>query len=269
MTFPNLPEDISPNIDLNPEDVALLILISIAFEELALAHVINSEAEKLQAALGTLVNPAGTTVFPGPLATDLQDLLDTNRSVEKMLRAVIKKEMLLQFKLEDIIDFLPTVTTTQRACDCALTPNVNVTRTGTAQIFPPAFPPQATPVLGTSTLHIVIALNCCTGANAFSWSYVRSTAGATAYTQEFTATTFNIECVFNDAGDVVGMTVTGEGTADGVGTGSFTGDATYVLLLDEVANTATLSLFNKATGALVFQTGPQALGVDIAIVPCT
>jgi hypothetical protein len=267
MTFPNLPEDISPNIDLNPEDVALLILISIAFEELALAHVINAEAEKIQAALGTLVDPAGTTVFPGPLATDLQDLLDTNRSVERTLRTVIKKEMLLQFKLEDILDFIPTVTTTQRACDCALTPNVNVTRTGVAQIFPPAFPAAATPVVAASTLHIVIALNCCTGENAFSWSYFR-TPGAAAFSQEFTATTFNIECVLNDAGDVVGMVVTGEGTANG-SNGGFTGDATYVLLLDEVANTATLSLFNKATGALVFQTGPQALGVDISIVPCT
>ncbi|MBA2873218.1 hypothetical protein HNQ85_003562 [Anoxybacillus calidus] len=112
MSFPNFPNDISPNIDLDAEAVALLLLATIAFEELSLAHVINSEAEKLQAALGTLVNPAGTTVFPGPLASNLDDLLDTNRSVERTLRTVIKKEMLLEFKLEDLIDFLPTVTTT-------------------------------------------------------------------------------------------------------------------------------------------------------------
>jgi hypothetical protein len=266
MTFPTLPEDISPNIDLNPEDVALLILISIAFEELALAHVINSEAEKLQAALGTLVNPAGTTVFPGPLATDLQDLLDTNRSVEKMLRAVIKKEMLLQFKLEDIIDFLPTVTTTGAiACGCSVTPVVNVTRTGIAAITTPAFPPAAAPTTGASTLHIVIDIcSDCTPDNAFNWSYVRTPG---SFSQDFIATSFNVECLLNDAGVVVGMTVTGEGIATG-SNGGFTGDATYVLLLDEVANTATLSLFNKATGALVFQQGPQVLGVDIEIAAC-
>lgn len=109
MSFPNLPEKVSPIIDLDPEDVALLILASIAFEELALAHIMNAEAEKLQAALGTL------HANSGPLAQTLDDLLNTNGSVERMLRTVIKKEMLLQFKLEDIIDFLPTVTTTTQA----------------------------------------------------------------------------------------------------------------------------------------------------------
>jgi len=115
VSFPNLPENIGPTVDLDPEDVVLLILVSITFEELALAHIMNSEAEKLQAALGTLVDADGNKVFDHPLAQNLADLLNTNRSVERMLRTVIKKEMLLQFKLEDVIDFLPTVTTTTEA----------------------------------------------------------------------------------------------------------------------------------------------------------
>jgi len=113
MSFPNLPKNISPSVNLDTEDVALLILSSIAFEELALAHIMNSEAEKLQAALGTLVDADGNKVFDHPLAQNLADLLTTNRSIERMLRSAIKKEMLLQFKLEDAVDLLPTVTTTE------------------------------------------------------------------------------------------------------------------------------------------------------------
>src|SRR6478752_3828380 len=107
MSFPNLPDNIGPiNVDLDSEDVAILLLASIAFEELGLAHILNSEAEKLQAALGTLVDADGKTVFKQPLAKKLGDLLTVNHSVEKMLQTVIKKEMLLQFKFENVLEFL-------------------------------------------------------------------------------------------------------------------------------------------------------------------
>jgi hypothetical protein len=249
MTFPNLPEDISPNIDLNPEDVALLILISIAFEELALAHVINSEAEKLQAALGTLVNPAGTTVFPGPLATDLQDLLDTNRSVERTLRTVIKKEMLLQFKLEDILDFLPTVTTTTittttgapGACDCSVGIIDFGATTGltTAIIATP-------PILVTSDSTLEIFADLCSDCdptdNAFEYEFIRPAQtepeNLPLVRQTFVAETFNISC---DPTNTV-MTVTGEGTASGQGPGHVSGPFDYTLVLDETTNTLTLTL---------------------------
>jgi hypothetical protein len=77
---------------------ANLLLTSIAFEELGLAHIINAEGEKIQAALGTLNGP--------PLAGSITDLLNIDASVSRTLRNVIKKEMLLQFKLEDVIDLL-------------------------------------------------------------------------------------------------------------------------------------------------------------------
>ncbi|WP_280771727.1 hypothetical protein [Salipaludibacillus daqingensis] len=92
MGMPELP-DYSPFIDLEREDVINLILVSIALEEMALAHIINTEAEKLS----WVIKNEDTTI---------EDLLDTNRSVERMLRNVIKKEMLLQFKLEDTLDFI-------------------------------------------------------------------------------------------------------------------------------------------------------------------
>ena len=104
MSFPNLPDDIITNIDLDAEQVALLLLASIAFEELGLAHLINAEAEELEATLGTLVNADDT-----PFASNLDDLLAANRSVERILRTIIKKEMILEFKFENVLDLLATI----------------------------------------------------------------------------------------------------------------------------------------------------------------
>jgi len=96
MSFPTIPE-ISPTISLDRSQVINLLLASVALEELSLAHVINAEAEKLQAVLGTLPGLAIT-------ATSIAELLTVNREVRRTLQTVIKKEMLLEFKLEDILD---------------------------------------------------------------------------------------------------------------------------------------------------------------------
>ena len=66
--------------------------MSIAFEELGLAHLINAEAEKLQGAIGTLVDKNGVPVNPLIRARSLAELLAANREAEKMLRSIIKKE---------------------------------------------------------------------------------------------------------------------------------------------------------------------------------
>ncbi|MFJ8247739.1 hypothetical protein ACIQ4Z_19790 [Peribacillus asahii] len=108
MTFPNIP-DINPIDGLDAQQVALLLLASIAFEELGLAHLINSEAEKLQGAIGTLVDDNDNLVNPDIKAESLQELLKVNKSVEKTLQSIIKKEMLLQFKFENVLDFLNQV----------------------------------------------------------------------------------------------------------------------------------------------------------------
>lgn len=101
MSFPNIP-DVTPEITISKTDVINLLLGSIAFEELGLAHIINAEAEKIQYVLGTL--PGSTPATPATI----DDLLIIDKSAEQTLKAVIKKEMLLQFKLEDIINFIPT-----------------------------------------------------------------------------------------------------------------------------------------------------------------
>lgn len=92
MSMPNIP-DIKPDIRLKRYDVINLLLASIALEEIGLAHLINAEGEKLQKAIEH--------------AKCMNDLLETNKSVEKMLKTIIKKEMLLQFKLEEVLE-IPT-----------------------------------------------------------------------------------------------------------------------------------------------------------------
>lgn len=96
MSFPTIPH-ISPSINLNRAQVVDLLLASIAFEELGLAHIINAEGEKLQAALGTLPNLSVT-------AGSLAELVSLNREIRRTLQTVIKSQMLLQFKLEDVLD---------------------------------------------------------------------------------------------------------------------------------------------------------------------
>ena len=99
MSFPNVP-DVTANITISLEEVTNLLLSSIAFEELGLAHIINAEAEKIQYILGTL--PGQTP----PAQATLDDLIKVDKAVEHVLRDTIKKEMLLQFKLEDTVDII-------------------------------------------------------------------------------------------------------------------------------------------------------------------
>jgi len=121
MSYPNIP-NITPSIELTKEDAVHLLLASIALEELGLAHIINAEAEKIQYVLGTL---EGQTP---PQPPTIGDLLKINRSVQHILRSVIQKQMLLQFKLEDTIDILSqststttTTTTTSTSTTCTTT----------------------------------------------------------------------------------------------------------------------------------------------------
>lgn len=96
MSFPNIP-DVCPDIKLDIKDVISLLLASIAFEEIGLAHIINAEAEKIQSVLGTLCGqtPANPTV---------DELITIDNSVGRTLRNVIKKEILLDFKFENILE---------------------------------------------------------------------------------------------------------------------------------------------------------------------
>lgn len=89
MSMPNIP-DIKPDIILNRKDVINLLLTSIALEEIGFSHIINAEAEKLQ------------HVLKDKYLT-IEDALSVNESVEHMLRGIVANQILLQFKMSDVI----------------------------------------------------------------------------------------------------------------------------------------------------------------------
>lgn len=90
MSMPNIP-DITPLITLTRNEVINMLLSSIALEEIGLSHIMNAEGEKIQRMLK----------FDN---ITMVELLQVNRSVERMLRTILKNQMMLQFKLEDVID---------------------------------------------------------------------------------------------------------------------------------------------------------------------
>jgi hypothetical protein len=93
MGMPNIP-DIKPKIEVTFKETVVLLLSSIALEELSLAHIMNAEAEKIQ------------EVVKLPSCNKLGDLLVIDKSVDKILKDVIKKEMLLEFKFENILELM-------------------------------------------------------------------------------------------------------------------------------------------------------------------
>ncbi|AEJ44700.1 hypothetical protein TC41_2807 [Alicyclobacillus acidocaldarius subsp. acidocaldarius Tc-4-1] len=93
MSMPNIP-DIRPDIELTREQVVHLLLASIAMEELGLAHILNAEGEKLQKAVA---DPQ----------LSMEELLCVNEAVERTLRTLIRKELLLQMKLDAVMRMLP------------------------------------------------------------------------------------------------------------------------------------------------------------------
>ena len=100
MSLPNIP-DVNPSINLKLEDSVNLLLVSVAFEELGLAHLINAEAEKMQYVLESFKDQVLT----------VEDLYRINSSVNQAFRNVIEKQILLQFKLEDTLTISTSTTT--------------------------------------------------------------------------------------------------------------------------------------------------------------
>ncbi|MEF3312919.1 MULTISPECIES: hypothetical protein [Paenibacillus] len=87
--MPNIP-DIQPGIHIKRHDAINLLISSIALEEISLSHLINVESEKIHRVLKVDEHT-------------IDDLIEINDSVERMMRNIIKNQMLLQFKLEDVI----------------------------------------------------------------------------------------------------------------------------------------------------------------------
>jgi len=112
MSMPNIP-DIEPKITIDKEKAIDLLLASVALEELSLAHMINAGAEEIQFLLGTLVQKGSgddnaDDDEPKEPAT-LTDLLKLNKSIERLMKKVIIKDILLGFKLDNILDLVSSL----------------------------------------------------------------------------------------------------------------------------------------------------------------
>ncbi|MCF6464824.1 hypothetical protein [Clostridium sp. Cult2] len=70
------------------------LLQSIALQEAGLAHIINAEGEKIQQVI-EMAQATDSTVT-------IDDLIAVNQSVSDTLTKIIKMEMMLEFKLEEI-----------------------------------------------------------------------------------------------------------------------------------------------------------------------
>ncbi|AWP26745.1 hypothetical protein AWU65_27850 [Paenibacillus glucanolyticus] len=75
-----------------------LLLSSIAVEEMALAHIVNGEAEKIQYVLGTLQ----PSLFQ-PEDVSVDNLLAINDSVQRIMEDVLLREVMLQMKFSHIM----------------------------------------------------------------------------------------------------------------------------------------------------------------------
>ncbi|MFD3448189.1 hypothetical protein ACFDTO_26710 [Microbacteriaceae bacterium 4G12] len=250
MSFPNVP-NVTPTISLTTAQTVPLLLASIAFEELGLAHMINAEAEKLQLVLGTL--PGGTKLDPGTVT--ITNLLDIDTSVQRTLKDIIKKEMLLEFKFENILELLaitsvisPITPPPTAVCGCQATNeaghNFNITRgdgdvnttvtLNSAAVTPP----------GAVNYNGHICQSCQTN-NSFTFSYEADpnpdpgTPVVPDFT--FTATTFSVPHCPNHT-----VTITGQGTTDNPA--FFGPNPTYQLILNGATGSKTIEVIISGNG---------------------
>lgn len=94
MSIPTFPEQGS---QISRENAINYILTSIAMEELGLSHIINAEGEKIQYVIGTI---PGVT---GPHAT-IDDIIEVNESVRRVLDSVMENQLFLKAKMESILN---------------------------------------------------------------------------------------------------------------------------------------------------------------------
>lgn len=92
MSMPQYPS--TPN--LSRQDAINQIIASISSEELALSHIINTQGEKIQYALGTIPGLVG--------GATIKDVLNINSSAESMLGSVMENQIVLNGKLSQALD---------------------------------------------------------------------------------------------------------------------------------------------------------------------
>ena len=107
MSFPTIP-DIDPHINVKFEDAIHLLATSIAKEEESISKLMDAETSKILYVLGNCQQHGsrcdGGDCHKGP---PLCDVIRINESVDDAIKDLIKLQMLLEFKLDDIKDFFP------------------------------------------------------------------------------------------------------------------------------------------------------------------
>ncbi|KIL74721.1 hypothetical protein [Bacillus badius] len=93
MSMPSIPP--APHRP-NKKEVAIDLLESIALEEIALSHLMNAEAEKIQAFVGECLD------FPTNPSN--KEIVKFNKAVNQLLETIVMKEWLLLKKLENVIE---------------------------------------------------------------------------------------------------------------------------------------------------------------------
>jgi hypothetical protein len=96
MSMPSFPP-VDPS--LNQESALNMILQSIALEEVALSHIINAEGEKIQAVVAAVSRKC--------CDTDMQKVLEVNKSVHNVLEQVKEMQMLLKSKMSRALEYMP------------------------------------------------------------------------------------------------------------------------------------------------------------------
>lgn len=105
--------------DLTVDKAIELLLAAIAHEQYALGNIIDAEADKINHAV---------SLSERGLAT-LDEVREINNSAFKVLKAIIKKEMLLEFELDDLIDFIPKTSTSSTTSTSTTTTTTSTSTT--------------------------------------------------------------------------------------------------------------------------------------------
>ena len=97
MSMPEIP-DISPIVDVSREDAINLQLVATGLQELSLAHIMNTQAEYMQFALGM------SEASKAPMT--IAQILEVSRATRRMLRQTTRQQMLLTMNVEDLVAFI-------------------------------------------------------------------------------------------------------------------------------------------------------------------
>lgn len=118
-----IPQQIPSTIP-STDEVFRLLLAAIAAKQLSLADLIGAEADKIRSVLGIL--PGQTVRNP-----TIDELERINDAVNRVLRTIVRDEVVLGLDLEAILDFLRTSSSTTTTTTASTTTTTTVSRTST------------------------------------------------------------------------------------------------------------------------------------------